>query len=305
MSELQNGPVVLFVDDSITERTRGVGLIKKHKSEWNVIPADSAAEGLRILESWHVDVVVSDLVMPGMDGREFLQVIGDRYPAIPVVLITSHGSDQIAAQSLELGAANYVSKQSLAEKLVPALTEILHSQQSAAFSQQVLQHVTRSRCRFSIDNDLEQIRSLIQITQDRLTGMQRCSEATVHNLTIAIRETLLNAYFHGNLEVNASPLQKTRDDYVRLGEERAQESPYAGRQIRFEMELEGDKVTFCVADDGVGFQHTAVEKLRDAPQAGYPNGNGFRRIHQQMDEVVFNEKGNQITLTKRLGVREV
>jgi CheY-like chemotaxis protein len=58
-----------------------------------VIAASSGSEALGLLEG--VDVVVTDLAMPGMDGLELVSQIAARAPALPVILVTAHGSEQV------------------------------------------------------------------------------------------------------------------------------------------------------------------------------------------------------------------
>ncbi len=89
--ETAPGPTILFVDDSATDRTRGSGLIRRRYPEWTVIEAACAQDGLNVLAERHVDAVVSDLVMPNMDGRDFLRRINLEFAGLPVVLITGIG----------------------------------------------------------------------------------------------------------------------------------------------------------------------------------------------------------------------
>jgi DNA-binding NarL/FixJ family response regulator len=71
------------------------------------------------------DVVVTDLQMPEMDGLQLVLKIAQDNPDIPVVLMTAHGSESIAAQALANGAASYVAKSDLAESLVNTVMLIL------------------------------------------------------------------------------------------------------------------------------------------------------------------------------------
>ncbi len=300
------GPVrILFVDDSATDRTRGVGLLNRQRADWDVVPVNSAVAGLAELRQRRIDVVVTDLVMPEMDGKQFLQAVNERYPAVPVVLITSQGNDQIAAQSMELGAVNYVPKRRLADDLVPALEEILKAQSESRTARDVMRHVVRNRSQFSIDNDLEQVRALVHLVRDRLHSLHRFSAETVVNLTAAVREALLNAYFHGNLELESANAERTEQDVVELAEQRRRDPQFAARQIELEMLVEPDQLLFRVADDGHGFNASEVVARSQQPtdaEAGLSAGadNGFRFICRQVDSVSFNDLGNQITLTKSL-----
>jgi CheY-like chemotaxis protein len=73
-----------------------------------VICAASGAEALGLLDG--VDVVVTDLVMPGMDGLELVSRIAARLPALPVLLVTAHGSEQMVRLASSRGACGCLSK---------------------------------------------------------------------------------------------------------------------------------------------------------------------------------------------------
>ncbi|MEZ6063813.1 MAG: response regulator [Planctomycetaceae bacterium] len=290
--------VILFVDDSATDRTRGVGLLRKQRPEWEIVDVPSASDGLNELGNREIDVVVTDLVMPEMDGRQFLQAVMERYPTIPVVLVTSQGSDQIAAQSMELGAVNYVPKRRLSEDLVPALEDILKAGQDSSKARDVLRHVIRNRSLFSIDNDLEQIRSLVHLVRTRLHSLHRLRADTVASLTAAVREALLNAYFHGNLEIDNNQRNRSADDFVEQALSRSRDSRFAGRQIELEMHLEPGELRFRIADEGRGFN--ASEVIARVRQSDPATTSGLHVICGEVDDVSFNDTGNQITLTKTL-----
>jgi two-component system response regulator AtoC len=57
-----------------------------------------------------VDAVVTDYTMPGMNGLELLRAIRERDPALPVILLTAHGSERIAVEAMRSGAFEYVTK---------------------------------------------------------------------------------------------------------------------------------------------------------------------------------------------------
>ncbi|BDG10046.1 sigma-54-dependent transcriptional regulator [Anaeromyxobacter paludicola] len=72
------------------------------------VVARSGEEALASLDG--VDAVVSDFAMPGMNGLELLRAIRERDPALPVILLTAHGSERIAVQAIRSGAYEYVTK---------------------------------------------------------------------------------------------------------------------------------------------------------------------------------------------------
>jgi DNA-binding NtrC family response regulator len=75
-----------------------------------VIPAYSGQECLRILEKKEIDVVILDILMPGMDGIATLKEIKRRYPLVEVIMLTGHGTTESAVEGMKLGAFDYLLK---------------------------------------------------------------------------------------------------------------------------------------------------------------------------------------------------
>jgi CheY-like chemotaxis protein len=103
-----SGIRVLFVDDEqefalvVSKRLRRLG--------FQVSTANGGSEALRLARSIEFDVAVLDLKMAGMDGLEVLRTLLILLPQIKVVMLTGHGSSQIAQQCLEEGAFSYLNK---------------------------------------------------------------------------------------------------------------------------------------------------------------------------------------------------
>jgi DNA-binding response OmpR family regulator len=85
------------------------------------IPARTAFDGneaLRLIDEEAVQVVVLDLMMPGMGGKEVLQRIKKNHPHIQVILLTGHGSTRDGIDGMVLGAFDYLMKPLNIEELV-------------------------------------------------------------------------------------------------------------------------------------------------------------------------------------------
>ncbi|MGB6745331.1 MAG: response regulator [Terracidiphilus sp.] len=116
MSEIRT----LIVDDSsvmrkIVERAlRQAGL-----DPLTVHEAGSGVEGLDVLKLNQVDLILSDINMPSMDGLEFLRQIQAQNlaPGVPVVMITTESSEEHVKQAIEAGARGYIRKPFTAEQV--------------------------------------------------------------------------------------------------------------------------------------------------------------------------------------------
>ena len=85
-------------------------------------------EALKILEQWTPDVLILDIVMPNMDGYEFLEKLraNPKYKTIPVLISSNLGQPEDMEKANKLGASNYVVKGNLSlEELVNKLEELI------------------------------------------------------------------------------------------------------------------------------------------------------------------------------------
>lgn len=92
---------ILFVDDEVNVLTALSRAL--HQEQFQIFGATSATEALEILEKNHIDVVVSDEVMPGMSGTEFLSIVRGRYPEIIRIILTGHASIESSIRAINEG----------------------------------------------------------------------------------------------------------------------------------------------------------------------------------------------------------
>lgn len=99
---------VLIVDDEEMMRD----LLKRILSRggFEIITASSGNEALKKLATNQVDLVISDIKMPGMDGFELLKEIRSNYPDLSVIMMTAFGDTYTVKDALLLGADEYVTK---------------------------------------------------------------------------------------------------------------------------------------------------------------------------------------------------
>ncbi len=124
MSEIR----VLIVDDSsvmrkIVERAlRQAGL-----EPLVVLEAGSGVEGLDALRGGTVQLILSDINMPSMDGLEFLRQVRSQKLAdgVPVVMITTESSEEHVRQAIEAGAQGYIRKPFTAEQVKERVLPLL------------------------------------------------------------------------------------------------------------------------------------------------------------------------------------
>lgn len=103
---LSTSPVVLVVDDDDELRSAFVRVIEE--CEFSALPAKSGLHALKILAERHVDVVISDQFMVGMDGVRLLELVRQRFPHCVRVLFTAHASSDIVLDAVNRGGVHKV-----------------------------------------------------------------------------------------------------------------------------------------------------------------------------------------------------
>ncbi|KPJ63145.1 MAG: hypothetical protein AMS15_01480 [Planctomycetes bacterium DG_23] len=98
---------LLVVDDEIGAR-ESLKLILK--DTYDVLTAESAQEGLRKMRGEDVDLILTDIRMPGISGLEFLKLVKTWYPGVEVILVTAYPDSKTTLKALKEGALDYIIK---------------------------------------------------------------------------------------------------------------------------------------------------------------------------------------------------
>ena len=296
-------PHILVVDDSQVDRMLVGGLLKKADGI-EVTFAANGAEALEQIEHSQPDAVVTDLQMPVKDGLELVTAVRIHYSHIPVILMTAHGSETLAVEALEQGASSYVPKSQLGEKLVDTIEEVLALASADRTYERLISCLDRTELEFSLGNEVELLDPLVDFVQQIVAGMDICDPTGRYRVGVALKEALLNALYRGNLEIGFEQMQQARENLISgsgldLIEQRRTETPYGTRRIHVDIRIGQHEASFTVRDEGPGFD------VHSLPEPGQPGslepqcGRGLVLMRTFMDELRFNERGNEVTMIKR------
>jgi len=289
---------VLVVDDSPTQQLQIQMLLEN--DGYQVMVAANGLEALAVIAEQMPDIVVTDLQMPEMNGLELVSEIKSRYPALPVILTTAVGSESIAAQALHLGATSYVPKRDLGEMLSETVRQVLDVIRAASDLQAVAANIIRSEVHFEIGNSEALVPSIIARMEKLLVELSFCDEMEWMQMAMALDEAIVNAIFHGNLEV-ASELRQVDggNAFFDLVAQRKQQPPYRDRTVQISLRATPQEATFVVRDAGQGFDASNLPDPTDPANLERAGGRGLLLIHSFMDYVRHNASGNEITMVKR------
>ena len=187
-------PTVLVVDDSSLDRHLAASLLGRRAgaevsgqpARFRVLSASNGQEALAAIRQETPDLVLTDLQMPDMDGLKLVQEIRYHFPFLPVVLMTGQGSEDIAIQALQRGAASYVPKKNLAYDLVETVEDVLAVAGAKKHQQRLLDECwAQSESQFVLSNDITFIPPLIGHFQENLTRMRLVDENGLIRVAVA------------------------------------------------------------------------------------------------------------------------
>jgi signal transduction histidine kinase len=115
----------------------------------------------------------------------------------------------------------------------------------------------------------------------------------------AFEEALLNALYHGNLEVSSDLKEVDHTAFYKLVEERRTSSPWTDRRIHVAVRLTHSDIEVVIRDEGPGFDPAKLPDPTDPENLDRPCGRGVMLMRAFMDDVTYNDRGNEVTLRRQ------
>ncbi|NLH49765.1 MAG: response regulator [Myxococcales bacterium] len=171
------GRILIVEDDQSISRS--LSLFLKHKG-YEVECAENGLEGLRLLQNKTFDIVVSDVMMPQMNGLQLLEAIKETHPTLPVVMITGYTDLNTAIETLKKGAADFVTKPFRYDQFEQTIHHLLENEKAAARPIQTVDLQAR------LERKIRELSVLYMISEELE------SSASADDLFIALTEVACN-----------------------------------------------------------------------------------------------------------------
>ena len=290
-------PTILLVDDAAVDRRIVRGILDGQEIE--IVEAHNGREALERCAQSLPDLVLTDLQMPEVGGLELTTQISLQYPELPIVLMTAHGSEDVAAEALNCGATSYVPKAQLARLLMETVRPILSSVESDTDYRRLMACSTRSELSFELGPEMSLIPPLVDLVQNIAGSMGVCKHLRRVRFGIAVEHALRNAILHGTYQISEAPQKNPSDqELMEFVKRRAGQLPYRDRKVYVDIKVTSQEAQVVIRDDGEGFDTSTVPEPRSA-KAMEPNvGRGLVLMQTFVDSVTFNDVGNEVTLVE-------
>ena len=291
-----------MVDDSATDRVRITGLLRRNPDGneplYETEVAANGAEALSLLESTAVDLVLTDLNMPELDGLELVRKMKEDWSHIPVILMTGAGSEEIAVKAMQEGAASYVNKTSASSWLHENVERVLESRVEDLAYAALCRQIVSDEYHLSLNNDRVLMSATARFLRQAMQSVGVVSDSELPRVGVAMEEALLNACLHGNLELDSRLREGDGNEFDRLARERSAAEPWTKRRVTVDASISPQQLKVQITDEGTGFNPENLPDPTDPENLLKPHGRGVMMMKLFLDEVTWNEQGNSVTLIK-------
>ncbi len=293
---------VLLVEDSPTQAVEIRLLLEEGGHQ--VLHVANGRLAMRILEEHPIEIVVTDLEMPEMNGLELVEAMKIDFTHIPAVLVTARGSEELASKALRKGAAGYVPKNHLQTLLNDTIIDVLGVIRTDASFAKLIKTLQKNVFEFELPNESELISPLVGLLMQVIAGMDLISGTELVRVGVALEHALVNAIYRGNLELGPSVTPPHRaivydDATTDLIEKRKTTEPYCNRKVRVDASASKEEIRIVVRDQGKGFNTSEVPGAGDPKVLDTESGRGLVLMASFTDELLFNDAGNEVTMVKR------
>ncbi len=289
--------VVVFVDELAVSQSVQEAMSARSDIDLRLVETEQAA----LSEIDGKTILLTNL--PADTGLGFLRSVQTAtqtgYSA-PIIILTSTDNERMAVRALRDVATNYVPIRLIESELIGTIDSVFSVANAHQNRSRIMECITRWNSEFVLDNDRHLIPPLVRYFQESTQRMGLlCEPGEETRIGIALEEALLNSMYHGNLEVSSELREDDDSRFHELIEIRRHQKPYCERQLTVQVEFSREEAVFTIQDSGPGFDISKVPDPTDPNNVERVCGRGMLLMRNFMDEVEYNEVGNQVRMVKR------
>lgn len=258
-----NRPAILVADDEPNIRRVLAAVLEREG--YRVITARDGGEALGLLVAQKVQVVITDLKMPGVDGLEVLKFVQQNQPGTPVIIITAHGTIDNAVQALKAGALDYITKPFEKDQLLAVIAKAVRTESLARedfhppdgfWNVNIIGQTPQMKEIYQIVERVADTPSTVMITGESGTGKELIA-AALHRLSSRRDQPFI--------KINCAAIPRELMESELFGHERgAFTGAVAAKPGRFELADGGTLFLDEIAEIPVDMQVKLLRAIQDA-----------------------------------------
>ncbi len=266
----------------------------------DVIEAPNAEIAWNLIHEHQPDLVLTDYKMPAASGFDLLDRIRQEHRHMIVALLTAHGSEELAARALRIGANDYLRKPVQVIELRRMLKRYQGLVQERYLEEDVRSSIRRMQFTLQCDNRIELVPKISQFLVEQCD--KRIDGDARFGLRLGLHEMIMNAVEHGNLgvtfEEKTAALNVGFTELQTLYAERLSNPIFAARRVTIDFFLEPEYLEWLISDEGSGFDWTRLQDPLAESNIHISHGRGVYLSRFQFDEMEYLNSGNRVRLRK-------
>ncbi len=303
-------PRVLFADRDLSTVELVTSCFAHRGWSLETVGLEASAEGNPLVERMKrgtFDVVVADLLMPGLDGMSLLRQIRTQRPSQPIIVVSACHSVGDFLSFMREGVSDVLQKPVDADSLTRAVRRAVLSSRDRERGDSVYRYVAHEETELVFTSrELADVRVSLGIL-DRLVAARMIDIGMKLRIDLAFQELVANALEHGNLELESSWKEdldsQGLDRFSLVKRERLADDNFGGRIVKVSVSYVSGMLTVAVQDEGLGFIPDVPEEWKT--ESLDPHGRGLAMIFAATDEVEFSKvaspgHGTRVRFRKRL-----
>ena len=263
-----------------------------------VICAKDGEEALKIFRKEEIEGIFCALTLPKLGGLELLKEVKSSNSRRPFVMLCPHSDTKNALNALQLGACDYLIKKIKPLELQRTLDRVVSLHEGFHFSAYALDHLLQETRTLEIGNDFEGVNRIIAFMTQDLPSYGILIQEQLFRMNMLLKEAIENAIFHGNLELSSEIRRKNPQLFYKTAEQKRDIDPYKNRRLTLQYDISRNSAKYVVRDEGKGFAHADLLDPADPDNLLRIEGRGLIMIMNFMDEVFWNDRGNEITMVR-------
>ncbi|MBI5816739.1 MAG: ATP-binding protein [Nitrospinae bacterium] len=260
-----------------------------------------AAKGLEKMRSGYYDLVIARI------GEEpaGLSLLAEGKKLLPdsiFIIMAGQVTSVGAVKTLRAGAADLLLEPFTAEEVAHAADIALAPRKDQITARKMYCCLEKEERVFVFPSEESSIGPAVDLLVENLARAGVCSQLESRLVAIALTEAVANAIYHGNLAISPhKKVEMSGDEFKKEVRKRLKNPAYRGRKVRVKYVLSPEGVKYVISDDGDGFNTSEWLLPENESTRHTSGGRGLMLLRRLMDEVYYNDKGNEVTLVKRMG----
>lgn len=268
------------------------------KAGHSVFCARDGEEALKILQNEEIDGIFCALTMPKLGGLELLKEVQSANSRRPIVILCPPNDSENALNALQLGACDYLLKAINPLELQRTLDRVVSLQEGFHFSAYAMDHLLQETRTLEIGNDFTGLNRIIAFMTQDLPSYGILNQEQLFRMNMLLKEAIENAIFHGNLELRSEMRRENPELFYKTAAQKRDIDPYKDRKLILQYDISRNSAKYVVRDEGKGFVHADLLDPADPDNLLRIEGRGLIMIMNFMDEVFWNDRGNEVTMVR-------